>query len=110
VLHEIKPQMKTLGLVLNAPDPFHVPLQREIANVARSENIELVPALITPGELEQTIEGMADRGVDGVQIQPSIGLQAAAALALKYRLPAISFRRELPSRAGSCPMGRIRRR
>jgi putative tryptophan/tyrosine transport system substrate-binding protein len=99
LFHEIRPQTKLFGLMLNAADPFHVPLRREAAALA--EKIELVPALIkSRDELVRAFETMVTRSVDGVLVQPTLGLDMAAELAFKYHLPAISFR------AGICRQGR----
>ena len=98
---EIKPATKSFGVLLNARDPFHVPLLREVETAARAARIDLVPVLLESRDgLALGIEAMAGRGVDGVLIQPTVGLKEAAALALKYRLPAISFRREFTEAGG----------
>jgi putative ABC transport system substrate-binding protein len=106
LFHEIKPNTKVFGVFLNALDPFHVPLQREVETVGRAERIELLPVMIkSRDELPQAFEALARRGVDGVLVQPSLGLQATAALALKYRLAAISFRREFAEAGGLLSCG-----
>jgi putative ABC transport system substrate-binding protein len=43
---------------------------------------------------------MKDKAVAGVIVQPSLGLEACASLALKFALPAISFRREFADSGG----------
>ncbi len=92
---EIRPITKGFGALLNKQDPFHVPLLREIETAARAGKIDLVPEMVESRDgLEPAMEAMARRGVDGVLIQPTLGLAEAAQLALKYRLPAISFWRE----------------
>jgi putative ABC transport system substrate-binding protein len=106
LFHEIKPATKVFGVLLNVPDPFHVPLQREIEAVGRAEKIDIVPVLLkSRDELPQAFDAMARRGVDGVSIQPSLGLEATAALALKHRLAAISFRREFAEVGGLMSYG-----
>jgi putative ABC transport system substrate-binding protein len=98
---EIRPITNGFGVLLNKRDPFHVPLLREIETVARAGKIDLVPALLEPrDELAQAMEAMARRGVDGILIQPTLGLVEAARLALNHRLPAISFRREFVEAGG----------
>ncbi len=106
LFHEIRPQTRLFGLMLNAADPFHVPLRRDVEAAALAERIELVPALIkSHDELASAFGTMAARGVDGVLVQPSLGLDAAAELALKHRLPAISFRREFADKGGLMSYG-----
>lgn len=106
LFHEIRPATKLFGLLLNAMDPFHVPLQRDVEAVAKAEGIETVVAhLKSREELPPAVEDMARRGVAGVLVQPSLGLEAAAALTLKNRLPAISFRREFVEVGGLLAYG-----
>ena len=101
LFREIRPAMKTFGLLLNEQDPFHVPLQRDIETVARAEKIELVTVLVrSRDEMPKAFDVFAARSVDGVLTQPSIGLEAAADLGLKTRLPTISFRREFAEAGG----------
>src|SRR4051812_24146133 len=50
LFNEAKPVKNGFGLLLNARDPFHVPLLREIETVARTEKFELVPAMLESRE------------------------------------------------------------
>ena len=106
VFHEIKPTTRTLGLLLNAPDPFYVPLQREVEAAGKAQQVEVVSLMLKGREeLEAACGELARRGVDGVLVQPSLSLQAAAQSALKSRLPAISFRREFTAAGGLLSLG-----
>jgi putative ABC transport system substrate-binding protein len=105
LFHEIRPT-KLFGLLLNASDPFHIPLQRDVEAVAKAERVETIATLMkSRDELPAAVEAMARRGVDGVLVQPSLGLETAAALTLKNRLPAISFRREFVEVGGLLSYG-----
>ena len=76
-------------------------LQRDIEAAARAETIELIVALPEPGvAVAPALDGLIARGVAGVMIQPSLGLDVIARLALQRRLPAISFRREFAEHGG----------
>ncbi len=100
LFREIRP-ITTFGAILNAQDPFHVPLLRDIQAVATAEKIDLIPALVKSRDaLAGTFEWMADKNVSGVIAQPSLGLAVCAEIALKLRLPAISFRREFADAGG----------
>jgi putative ABC transport system substrate-binding protein len=106
LFQDFKPTTKSLGLLLNAPDPFHVPLQREIVAAGRAINIEIISAMVkTPGDLAAEYDTLARRGVDGVLVQPSISLTRASAIALQHRLPAVSFRREFVEVGGLMSYG-----
>ena len=106
LFHEIRPVTKAFGLLLNPLDPFHVPLQRDVETAASAEKIAIMPILIkAPGELPAAFEAMVAARVDGVLVQPSLGFGPPAELALKHRLPAISFRREFAEAGGLLSYG-----
>jgi putative ABC transport system substrate-binding protein len=106
VFREMKPATRTLGLLLNAPDPFYVPLQREVEAAGKAQQIEIAPMMLKGREeLEAACAELARRGVDGVLVQPSLSLQAAAEVALKSRVAAVSFRREFAVAGGLVSLG-----
>jgi putative tryptophan/tyrosine transport system substrate-binding protein len=106
LFHEIKPNTKALGLLLNEPDPFRVPLQREVETVGKAQQIEIVPMMLKGrDELTAAYEEMVRRGVDGVLVQPSLPLEMAATLAVKNRLAAVSYRREFALAGGLISLG-----
>jgi putative tryptophan/tyrosine transport system substrate-binding protein len=106
LFREIKPTLKAIGVIVNAPDPFHLPLLREIESVGRAEGIEIVPAMARgPDELTAVYDSVARRGVDGLIVQPSLPIDVTAGLALKYHLPAISFRRQFADAGGFLSLG-----
>lgn len=101
LFHEVRPETTTIGLLLNAADPFHVPLLRDIEPVGRAQKLEIVPVLLGPGDdLGAAFDTMASRGVGGVMVQPSLGLAVIATRALQAKLPAFSFRREFAEAGG----------
>jgi putative ABC transport system substrate-binding protein len=94
-------ETKVFGAIVNAQDPFHVPLLRDIRAAAAAEKVELVAVSVkSHDELPAAFQSMVDKAVAGVIVQPSLGLEACAALALKRHLPAISFRREFADAGG----------
>jgi putative ABC transport system substrate-binding protein len=100
LFRQIKPT-QTFGAIVNAQDPFHVPLLRDIQAVATAEKTDLVTALVkSREELAGAFQSMVEKKVAGVIVQPSLGLVACAEIALKLRLPAISFRREFADAGG----------
>lgn len=101
LFHEMRPQAQAVGLLLNAADPFHVPLLRDVEATGRAEKIELVPLFLKPEDQPaEAFATLAARRVDGVLVQPSLGMTAMAARALQARLPAFSFRREFAEVGG----------
>lgn len=101
LFHEMRPQTRTVGLLLNAADPFHVPLLRDVEATSHIEKIELVPVFMKPEDQPaDAFATLASRRADGVLVQPSLGMTAMAARALQARLPAFSFRREFAEVGG----------
>lgn len=106
LFHEMKPSSRAIGLLLNLPDPFHVPLRRDVEASARAQGLELVAIpIMAPGELAAGFDELVRRGVDGVLPQPTLGLEVAARLALERRLPAFSFRLEFAEAGGLMAYG-----
>lgn len=106
IFRELKPSTRTIAALLNAPDPFNVPLRREIEAVGKAQGIEIVPLMLAgPHELAQAFETLSKRGVDGVAIQPSLPIRESASLAMQHRLPALSYRREFAEVGGLLSFG-----
>lgn len=106
LFHEIKPATKALGLLLNEPDPFHVPMQREVEAAGKAQQIEIVPMLLKGrDEMPAAYEEMVRRRVDGVLVHPSLPLAIAATLAVKNRLAAVSYFREFALAGGLISLG-----
>jgi putative ABC transport system substrate-binding protein len=93
-------------VLLNAPDPFNVPLRREIEAAGKAQQIEIVAQMVsTPQDIAPGIETLARRGVDGLVIQPSLPIQEAARLAIRHRLPSVSYRRQFADAGGLFTLG-----
>ena len=106
LFHEIKPATKALGLLLNEPDPFRVPMQREVEAAGKAQQIEIVPIMVKGrDELPAAYEEMVRRQVDGVLVHPSLPLEMAATLAVKNRLAAVSYFRAFALAGGLISLG-----
>lgn len=101
LFREMKPSMRSFAVLLNASDPFHVPLAEAVQGAAKAEKLELVEFRLKSGaELDDAFRSLARRGVDGALVQPTLGLTDAAALALRHRVPTVSIRREFAEAGG----------
>ncbi|MBM3649531.1 MAG: hypothetical protein FJX11_17265 [Alphaproteobacteria bacterium] len=101
LFREIKPATRLLGVVANQPDPFHVVMMGAVEAAAKAGKFDVAPVFIrSADELGPAIDMLAARRVDGVLVQPSVGLQAAAVNAMRHRLPAFSFRRGIAESGG----------
>jgi putative tryptophan/tyrosine transport system substrate-binding protein len=100
LFREIRP-VRSFGAIVNSQDPFHVPLLRDIQAVATAEKIDLIPIRVDSRHaLPAAFQSMLDKSVAGTLVQPSLGLEACAEIALKLRLPAISFGRKFADAGG----------
>lgn len=103
---EIRRETRSFGLMLNTLDPFSVQLRREVELSAEAQQIRLVAVPVgARSDLPAAFESAARAGVDGVMVQPSLGFEATAKLALRNRLPAVSFRREFAVAGGLMAYG-----
>ncbi len=101
LFHEIRPETRLFGLLLNPGDPFHVPLGRDVEAAAQAEKIDLAIELPkSRADVGASLDALVKRGVAGILVQPSLGIEIAARLALEKRIPAISFRREFVEAGG----------
>jgi ABC-type uncharacterized transport system substrate-binding protein len=106
LFHEIKPATKVLGLLLNEPDPFRAPFQREVEAAGKVQQIEIAPIMVKGrDELPAAYDEMVRLGVDGVLVQPSLPLEMAATLAVRNRLAAVSYFREFALAGGLISLG-----
>lgn len=96
LLREFKPATRTIGVLLNVPDPFHVTQRQFYADAAREQNVEMVEGRVERGiaDLPAAFDRLVERKVDAVFAQPSLPLREVAELALRHRLPSLATRRE----------------
>lgn len=106
LFRDIKPSTRAIGVLLNAPDPFNVPLRQDIEAAAKAQRIDIVPQMVsTPQDLAPAFDTLAQRGVDGIVIQPSLPIRDVAMLAMRHRLPSVSYRRQFADVGGLFSLG-----
>lgn len=106
LFREAKPGARAFGVLLNKRDPFHVPMRREVEAAAQAVQVGCkVVEVPTPEGLPQVFAEVAKLGLDGVVVQPSLGLEAAAKLALALRVPTMSLRRSFVEAGGLMSYG-----
>ena len=77
LLHGIVPGMKAVGLLLNANDPFHVPLLRDVEPVVHAEKLDMVVLPVRSGdEVAAAFDTMAARGLTREQVINDVLLTA----------------------------------
>jgi putative ABC transport system substrate-binding protein len=91
VLHDLLPVLRHVGVLCNAIDPFHTPFLEAIEGAAKGLGIAVTPACVqgSPG-IEGGLAELRARHIDALLVQPSLGAEQPAKLALDARLPAAS--------------------
>src|SRR5206468_1571363 len=83
-------------VLANVPDPFYKPFVEQIERTGAATGTAIVPFMIHAAEeLDATFPAMERERPDAVIIQPSLPTKRAAELALQFRLPAVSFVRDI---------------
>jgi ABC-type uncharacterized transport system substrate-binding protein len=89
---DMLPSAHRIAALANAPDPFYKPfLEKIMVNGAE--------------ELEAAFPAMEKQRPDAVIVQPSLPTRRVAELALKYRIPAVSFVRDIVDEGGLMSYG-----
>ena len=91
LLKDALPGLRRVAALWNSADPFSKPFLQQIERAGKAEKIEIVPVEVTAGPaLDAAFPAMIADKVGAVIVQPSLPLAHAAALALRYRIPAVS--------------------
>jgi len=101
LIREMMPSARLIAVLANAPDPFSKPFLEQIRLAGAATGTIIDPILIhSTEELEAAFPIMAKQRPDAVLVQPSLPTKRAAELAMRYRLPAISFVRAIVDEGG----------
>ncbi len=105
LLKESVPQIARIAVLRNPPQPAHDPQLKNLELAARSLGIQLRPlAVRTSEDLDGAFSAIRREGAGAVTILPSAihgqNARRIADLALKARLPTISWQREFPAVGG----------
>jgi ABC-type uncharacterized transport system substrate-binding protein len=94
LLLELVPRAKLIGLLR---DP-NSPLDMRDVTTARNVRVHILPA-VTDSEVDQAFAALVQLQADGL-IAYTLNRSHIAALALRYRLPAVSYARDFPENGG----------
>ena len=101
LIHDMLPSARRVAALVNAPDPFSKPFLEKIRRGGAVTGTTIDPILIhNTEELEDAFLAMEKSRPDAVIVQPSLPTKRAAQLALKYRIPAVSFVRAIAEEGG----------
>jgi len=101
LVREMLPSAHRVAALANASDPFSKPFLKEIemAGQATKTTIDAI-RLRGPDELDAAFSALQKDRPDAVIVQPSLGLERPATLALQYRMPALEHFREFAEAGG----------
>ena len=101
LIREMLPAAHRIAALANAPDPFSKPFVERIRLVGKATGTAIEAVMLRgPDELESAFTAMAKDPPDAVIVQPTLGSRHPAELALRYRIPAVSFIREFADEGG----------
>jgi putative ABC transport system substrate-binding protein len=110
LLHEVVPQAAVIGVLINPNYPAAKAQTREVEEAASRLGLQLVlREAATPADIDAAFAVFAERKIAALLIgnDPFFGSQREklAALAIREKLPAISFRREFAEAGGLLSYG-----
>jgi putative ABC transport system substrate-binding protein len=103
---EMLPSAHRLVALANAPDPFSKPFLERVRLGGEATGMTIDPILIhTPEELDAAFSAMEKQPPDALVVQPSLPTKRVVELALKYRIPVVSFVRAIVEAGGLMTYG-----
>jgi putative ABC transport system substrate-binding protein len=110
LLHELVPQAATFGVLINPQYPAAKAQRQEVAEASTRLGVKMaVINAVTEAEIEAAFAGFAQQQAGAVLIcnDPFYGSmrEKLAELAIRYKLPALSFRREFAEIGGLLSYG-----
>jgi len=106
LIREMIPTARRVAVLANAPDPFSKPFLEQIVGAGAATGTTIAPIMIhNAEELEAAFPALDKERPDAVMVQPSLPAKRSAELALKYRLPAVSFVRGIVDEGGLMSYG-----
>ena len=101
LVRELVPSAHRIAALVNAPDPFTKPFLRQIQLNGEASGIAIEPIMIqSTAELDPAFIAMEKERPDAAIVQPSLPIKRVAELAIKSRIPAISFIRDFANEGG----------
>ena len=106
LIRELLPSAHRVAALANAPDPFSKPFLEKIELAGKATGTTIEPILIhNAEELDAAFPAMEKGRPDAVIVQPSLPTKHVAELALRHRVPAVSFIREVADEGGLMSYG-----
>ena len=101
LIRELLPSARRVGALANASDPFSKPFLEKIEAAGRATQTDIDPIRIDgPEQLDAGFSALQKDRPDAVIVQPSLGLDRPAALAMQSRMAATEHFREFAEAGG----------
>jgi len=108
MIREMIPTARRVAVLVNAPDQFSKSFLEQIQRAGATTGTTIAPIMIhNAEELEAAFPALDNERPDAVFVQPSLPARRSAELALKYRLPAVSFVRGIVDEGGMMSYGPV---
>jgi len=106
LVRELVPSAHRIAALVNAPDPFSKPFLRQIQLNGEASGTAIEPIMIqSTAELDPAFTAMEKERPDAAIVQPSLPIKRVAELAIKSRIPAMSFIRDFADEGGLMSYG-----
>jgi len=106
LVRELVPSAHRIAALVNAPDPFSKPFLRQIQLNGEASGTAIEPIMIqSTAELDPAFTAMEKERPDAAMVQPSLPIKRVAELAIKSRIPAMSFIRDFANEGGLMSYG-----
>ena len=106
LVRELVPSAHRIAALVNAPDPFSKPFLRQIQLNGEASRTAIEPIMIqSTAELDPAFTAMEKERPDAAIVQPSLPIKRVAELAIKSRIPAMSFIRDFANEGGLMSYG-----
>ena len=106
LVRELAPSARRIVALVNAPDPFSEPFLRQIKLNGAAARVTIDPIMIHgSAELDAAFPAMEKERPDAAIVQPSLPIRRVAELAIRYRIPALSFIRDFADVGGLMSYG-----
>jgi putative ABC transport system substrate-binding protein len=106
LIREMLPAARRVAVLVNAPDPFSKPMLEQVRLTGAATGTAIDAIMIHGAEeLEAAFPAMEKDRPDAMIVQPSLPTKRVAELALKYRIPAVSFIRGIVDEGGLMTYG-----
>jgi putative tryptophan/tyrosine transport system substrate-binding protein len=106
VVRELMPAVRRIAALANVPDPFSKPFLHQIESNGAAARVTIDPIMIrSSAELDAAFSALETERPDALIVQPSLPIRRVAELAVRYRMPAVSFIRDFADQGGLLSYG-----